>query len=80
MVVQNSVQDGMDNRAHLFPWVDLWHRKQSILRTIEKKREEGMGGYRAQHTHHDNQHKANRAHHFLLLIISVWQEKDLDDE
>ena len=28
MVPQNSVRDGVDNRAHLFPWVDLWHRKQ----------------------------------------------------
>jgi len=28
MVAQNSVQDGVDDRAHLFPQVDLWHRKQ----------------------------------------------------
>ena len=28
MVAQNSVRDGVNNRAHLVPRVDLWHRKQ----------------------------------------------------
>ena len=28
MVAQNSVREGMDDRAHLVPRVDLWHRKQ----------------------------------------------------
>ncbi len=28
MVAQNSVQDGVDDRAHLVPWVNLWHCKQ----------------------------------------------------
>ena len=28
MVAQNSVRDGVDDRAHLVPRVDLWHRKQ----------------------------------------------------
>ena len=27
-VAQNSVQDGVDDRAHLVPWVDLQHHKQ----------------------------------------------------
>ena len=27
MVAQNSVRDGVDNRAHLVPRVNLWHRK-----------------------------------------------------
>ncbi len=28
MVARNSVQDGVDDRAHLIPRVDLWHLKQ----------------------------------------------------
>ncbi len=28
MVAQNFVWDGVDDRAHLVPRVDLWHRKQ----------------------------------------------------
>jgi hypothetical protein len=28
MVAQNSVQDGVNDRAHLVHWVNLWHRKQ----------------------------------------------------
>ena len=28
MVAQNSVGDGVDDRAHLIPRVNLWHRKQ----------------------------------------------------
>ncbi len=28
MVAQNSVQDGVNDHAHLVPRVDLWHRKQ----------------------------------------------------
>jgi hypothetical protein len=28
VVAQNSVRDGVDDRAHLVPRVDLWHCKQ----------------------------------------------------
>ena len=28
IVAQNSVRDGVNDRAHLVPRVDLWHRKQ----------------------------------------------------
>ena len=28
MVARNSVRDRVDDRAHLVPRVDLWHRKQ----------------------------------------------------
>jgi len=28
MVAQNSVRDGVNDRAHLVPRVDFWHRKQ----------------------------------------------------
>ncbi len=28
MVAQNSVRDRLENRTHLLPQVDFWHRKQ----------------------------------------------------
>ena len=40
MVARNSVQDGMNDRAHLVPRVDLWHRSNDNT-SFEKKREGG---------------------------------------